>query len=136
MNTNSKDWTDCPPGEIGGLVSRLKSARRRKTLQQAAAVTTVVLAFALAATILVSGWFTGNSEIPYIACEKVHELAPLYVKGQTEVDISAQIDKHLKGCEQCRGHFRQAYPKFPLPQQSAHSTECAPLTVASVAHLP
>lgn len=133
---SSPAWTDCPPGEIAGLVNRLKSARRRKTLQKAAAATSLVLVFALATTGLVSHWLTGRADIPEIACAKVLELAPRYVGGQTEDELTAQIDQHLKGCEHCREHFRSAYPQFQLPAQATRSQNPAPLVFASANRLP
>ena len=133
---SSHEWTDCPPGEIAGLVNRLKSARRRKKLQNAAAATFLVLIFALVTTVLISGWLTGRTDISEIACAKVLELAPLYIEGGTGDDVTAQIDQHLKGCEHCREHFRTAYPQFRLPAQAAQTQKPAPLVFASANRLP
>jgi CRP-like cAMP-binding protein len=132
---SSNEWSDCPPGEIAGLVSRLNSARRRKTLQKAAAATSLVLVLAFVTTVFVSGWLTGRTDIPEIACDKVLELAPRYVQGRTEGDVTVQIDQHLKDCEHCREHFRQAYPEFRLPDQAAH-TQCPPHVFAYASRLP
>lgn len=119
----NNDWTECPPGEIAGLVKHLKSKRRRKTFQQAAGVTSAILVLAFFATGFVSGWFHSAASIPEIACEQVHELAPRYVKGQTEEPVTARIDRHLKACPNCRDHFRLEFPEFPLPEKTEKTAD-------------
>lgn len=115
------DWTNCPQGEIAGLVHSLKSRRRRETYTRAVAVTSAMLVVAFVASSLVSGWFRGQEPIPAIACKKVIQLAPHYVSHKLDVELTVQIDQHLKDCKGCRVKIHTAYPKFPLPAGSPAS---------------
>ena len=121
------DWNDCPPGEIGGLVESLHTRRRRKTLRQAAGAGTVLVAFAL----LVASWFSGGFDAPQplhaISCKKVHSLAPRYVSGRLDADLTATIREHLQECKKCRDYVHAQFPQFPLPNHAAGPLDHAPL---------
>ncbi len=106
------NWTDCPQGEIAGLVETLKKARRRKTMQQAAGVTSVIVVLAFAATAVISGAFRDQTPAQSIACRRVLELAPQYVARQLDPDLTSQIDAHLGRCRSCRDRIHKQFPDF------------------------
>ena len=119
------DWNDCPPGEIGGLVESLQSRRRRKTLRQAAGVSTALVLFALLVTSWFSGWFAGPQPLHAISCKKVHSLAPQFVSGRLDADLSAEIQEHLEECKMCREYLHAEFPQFPLPVHAADTWNAA-----------
>ncbi len=125
-STPSNDWNDCPPGEIAGLVQSLKKQRQRKTFQQAAGVTGVVVLLVFAGSFLFSGWFLGGSGI---ACKQVRELAPQYVTHALDQELTAKITHHLKTCDHCRTHFETKYPQFPVPEGTAQTRANSPPVV-------
>lgn len=127
-----QDWSDCPRGEIAGVVHAVKARRRRETYQRAAAVTSAMLVVAFVASSLVSGWFRGRNALPEIACTKVLELAPQYVAHELDSELTAKIDRHLGHCPGCRVKIHAAYPKFSMPTDAVSDRACASTPMAAV----
>lgn len=61
-------------------------------------------------------------------CNIVRDLLPLYFDGLCSEETVAQLEEHLKQCEECRGIKEGLEPeKMPEPEQKHMSKEIAPL---------
>ncbi len=101
-------WEDCCQGELGQMVDRMRTVRRRRFLSQAS-----VAALTLAVTgagISFAGyrwWLSGDYRYGGIACSEVMRLLPKYHAGELDAQLSRQIAIHLEQCPDCGPAYRR-----------------------------
>lgn len=92
-------WKPCAAGEISGMVTSLRKARRRRSVLRAAGVASVLIA------VCATGWHASAQPAEYdyggIVCSEVRQLASQYLSGHLAEDITRAIDKHLAQCPNC-----------------------------------
>lgn len=106
---NNSDWTDCAPGTLTSLSTRLQRNRRRETIVKA-----TMLAAAALLTIGAGRMFLQNSgndplqPMMYtgIACDDVVSKLSQWKKGELDEATAARIDEHLELCGSCAAKAR------------------------------
>jgi hypothetical protein len=95
-------WSDCAPGELQRVATRLRDRRRREFLRQAGSVAAGVVVLGA------GGYFatragTSSPLQPYggIACAEVMRLMPRYRAQQLSADVAERIQIHLAKCPKC-----------------------------------
>jgi hypothetical protein len=105
------DWHECPRGEVGRLVARLKSRRRREVVTQA-----VVAGTALSVIVIVGGFVipsmltTPEPSFGGVTCSALRAHAEDYLAGTLDEETRQSIDRHLSICYSCREYLRSLHP--------------------------
>lgn len=113
MSENTKqtqDWTDCPQGEIGGMLRRERFRRRRRFLTQAAGAAGLGALGGFAWL----KWQPAADEpaeqdpaelhiVAKISCREVRRHGEAYVEHRNTLDgeLVARIDAHVDDCPSC-----------------------------------
>lgn len=102
-------WESCPPGELAGVVRRIRSRRRRAFAKQISA--------ALAVGMLLGAVWLGVEQMlavrpavtspSGIACADVRQHAGAYMQGQLDHETRQRIDQHLPDCPMCQKLYQQ-----------------------------
>jgi hypothetical protein len=118
------DWDECPPGEIGDLVGRLRGKRRQERVQAFG------LAGAAAALLIAAGLVAMNrsAQTPAgegilaagIWCSEFLDQSDEYMAGQLDAARVQQMEGHLAECEHCRQKLREMQDSElpPLPTEA------------------
>jgi len=114
------DWQECPTGEVGQLVSRLRTRRRRQTLTQAAVGVTGLCLLVVAGFFAIPSATVTEGEPSYggITCSEVRRQAVAYVSGTLDQLIAEKIKSHLDECGSCRRRIEQMPATAFLPDRS------------------
>ncbi len=97
-NPAQEDWIECPPGALRQMSSRLRSARRRRTVNRVGAV----------AVLLVTVGVGGYAGMQYLAAPQPVShaesiaLLPDFVEGKLDTALAARVEAHLQQCGVCR----------------------------------
>ena len=99
-------WEQCPAGEIGGMVRRIKGRRRKVLTLQLAGGAVFGMLIGLTC---VTYFSKPDDEYKFgaITCAEVRENAEAYIAGRLDADLRARIKAHLQECPACRPRFRK-----------------------------
>lgn len=119
------DWTECRPGEVAGLVRRL---RHRRTLRRAQILVGAATCL-LAALFVGSLWMNpgGMGEVKLTHAQLL-EMIPAYVDGTLDAQYIPALEHHLVHCERCRVYAES------LRQDDGKQAAVAP-AVAELPHI-
>ena len=105
---NDETWQPCRPGEIAGMVQRIRDRRRAASLAKATGAAAMLLAG-------VAIWqFSGLHEAPSAAdmtCGEVMESLDDYRAGRVDEEKARRIEAHLADCPQCSERFQESDPE-------------------------
>lgn len=113
MATHENQWDACPDGELQRMVEIRRDQRRRRFIDRAAMV-----AACMVVAVAVGAYFVGlytaapqfNGNFGGIACARVRELLPDYIRGErsaqwpetVDEQTRSQVASHLEQCSHCR----------------------------------
>ena len=113
-------WEACRPGEIGGVVQRLQSRRRARTVQQGAGIAAILFVAVVSGFYslgLLSGTDAVGSEITHA---EVLRNAESYLAGLLNAETEEKIRRHLAHCRHCREEIEEMKRK---PAKGVHNAE-------------
>jgi hypothetical protein len=100
---SSEPWISCPPGALSAFAAGDRARQRRKFLVRAGETLGVLTVVSAGAWLVLQR--TGALRRPGfggIACAKVRELAPQFIRAELDDSTTRRITAHLEHCSECR----------------------------------
>jgi anti-sigma factor RsiW len=111
-------WHECRPGEVGQLVDRLRTRRRRHAIaRQAAVLTALCLAIGGGAFL----WSTRATHPGGVTCDQVVANTAAFIHSELDRATMGKIERHLADCPHCRKYVERARREAAPPGSSRHS---------------
>lgn len=124
-----EEWIPCPPGKLAKLAGQERVRQRRQFLVRAGSVCGAVVAAVGMSWLAYRRFGTPMDPIHAgIACSRVRELGPRFLRGQLDEALAKQINRHLALCEPCRTLLESMQPKLSA---HSHQEDCRELCQCS-----
>lgn len=100
-------WEACPPGELSGMVRRVKARRRTRTWPQVAGASLAVLVLVAGGVFVATRLSSPTQEGPAgfdfggITCREVQPILPEYLAGTLDEGRARKVRKHVAQCPHC-----------------------------------
>lgn len=107
----TRGWSECPPGTITGMVSRLKTRRR---LQHVVRDSSTAGMLVVAATGLLLAGAHGrfhHSHPGGITCTEARAQLSIAQAEPLGNAMTDRVDAHLSGCQSCRDWLKATFPQ-------------------------
>jgi hypothetical protein len=120
------DWQPCRPGEVVGLVQRLRQSRQALVVRYRAATAALVLLAGAAGLYFVGVLPAGEPNFGGIVCSEVQRRAADFLTGRLEADVAARIRVHLSQCADCNRFVNGIDPQAVPPGGPCILPPCPP----------
>ena len=105
MTSDNDNWDPCPAGQLTGMVTTLRSEKRRESVKLLAGVGGGI---GLIAAMLIGAIVVLNQSSPTsLTCNEVIAHFEDYQQGLLPADLVAGIKGHLEHCPSCQEHYAQ-----------------------------